>query len=156
MPAQTSLYEALVHVAADDAAAFVGYLVLLAEPDALRDDAITPHLERFAQLAGFAANDTLEARQDRVDAFFAAYFARRRFDPSLEALLANATATIVDEAQTRASAVAEVTASAARTLLGTTSTNIPVGHVRDPQAQRGGLAGLLQARLSAPKKPETR
>ena len=144
----SSLFDTLAHVAKDDAAAFVGYLILLAEPDALRDDAITPHLERFAQLVGFAAGDTVEVRQGRVDAFFAA----RRLDPSLEALLAAATAGVIDEGNARASA----TAAAAQALLGTTSTNIPVGHVRDPAAQRGGLAGLLQARLSAPKKTPIR
>jgi len=142
------LWNALEQVSADDAAAFVGYLTLLAEADAVRDERVLPHLERFVELVGFMDDDDVDTRQRRVDAWFEA-------NPLLPELLdlldraAEREAEIQDVQRDRAQASA---AAGAAALLDTVSAKIPVGHTRDPNAMRGGVGGLLQARLSATKK----
>ncbi len=123
---------------ADDAAAFVGWLMLQAG-DVEVDKGFEPHLLRFVSLVGLTADLTAEQRQHKVDVFFA----QRPLPPDLlEAFQAMAQAI---QAETAASATDN--ARAASAILGTATSNVPVGHAGAVAGtMRGGLAGLVQAR----------
>jgi hypothetical protein len=137
--------EALLERApAEDAAAFVGFLMLQAGEDAELNPALEPHVARFIELAGLAAPDLDDdARQQAVDAFFEAHPVSEALQAAFDAHLAAVSAGVSrGEAQTE---------RAAAELLGASKDLMPVGQARVPGTMRGGAAGILAARTT-PKK----
>jgi hypothetical protein len=129
----------------DEAAAFVGWLVLQAG-DADIDPGLEPHLVRFVGLVGLTPDLGPEQRQAKVERWFAQH-------PLPLALL---TAFHASAAAIEAGTADATTGSAraATTLLGTAPSSIPVGHGGPaPGTLRGGLAGLIQSRGEQAKKP---
>lgn len=140
-----SLPEILADCSPDDAAAFVGYLVLEAGDDAEIDPALETHVARFISLAGLANPDLDdEGRQAAVDAFFRAHpipvELEQAFGAHVEAIGAGLARGAAREQR------------AATSLLGASGDLTPVGQTRVEGAMRGGVAGLLQARSSTRKK----
>ena len=127
------------------AASCVGYLMLLAGDDAPLDPSLMVHVQRFVKEAGLDAPGLSdEDRQARVDAFFVAHPVPADF---LAAFQAN-----VDDIKAEGQAVEARRAQEAKRLLGENQSLTPVGHNKDPKAMRGGIAGLMAAKLGQPKK----
>lgn len=151
----TALTGVLEGHTADDRAAFVGYLVLVAGADVDLEPALLPHLRHFLDAAGLTVEglDVAE-RQRRVDRYFEAH-------PLPPELLAWFNDQVKETFAATAAEDAERVARNAAGLLGTATTVLPIGHTKVQGALPGGVGGLLRARLAGggsdpPKGPARR
>lgn len=139
----------LAGASADDAAAFVGFLVLQAGDGAELNPTLAPHLARFIALAGLAAPGLDgEARQAAVDAFFQAHPVSVSLQTAFDTHVAAVVAGVARSEATVQRAAAD--------LLGASPDLTPVGQTRVPGTMPGGAAGLLAARTKEWKQKRRR
>lgn len=127
---------------ADERAAFVGYLLLVAGADVDLEPALLPHLRHFLDATGLTVEglDVAE-RQRRVDRYFEAH-------PLPPELLGWFNDRVKETVAASAAEEAERLARNAAGVLGTATTVLPIGHTKVEGALPGGVGGLLRARLA--------